>query len=97
MFVHLVVAGSVLSSIGLASSLFNSYHRTCPKEVDEQDGFIYPLNNHGSIVYLNLAEHRKMQAAWTYLVMSVVGVFIFGVWLSREPTAETVPAPDNHS
>jgi hypothetical protein len=63
MFVHLILAGLVLSSIGLTSYLFDHYQRTCPKEADEQDGFIYPLNSHGSIVYLSLAEHHRIQAS----------------------------------
>jgi hypothetical protein len=85
MLIRLIVAGILLSSIGLTSHLFDHYQRTCPKELDEQDGFIYPLNNHGSVVYLNLAEHRTMQAAWAYLGGSVLGIFAFGIWLSCEP------------
>jgi hypothetical protein len=80
---RLIVAGILWSSLGLTFHLFDHYQRTCPK--DEQDGFIYPLNNHGSVVYLNLAEHRTMQAAWAYLGGSVLGLFAFGIWLSREP------------
>jgi len=82
---RLIVGGILWSSLGLTFHLFDHYQRTCPKEINEQDGFIYPLNNHGSVVYLNLAEHRTMQAAWAGLGGSVLGHIDFGIWLSREP------------
>jgi hypothetical protein len=59
--------------------------KNAPHEADEQDGFIYPLNKHGSVVYLNLAEHRTMQVVWGYLGGSVLGGFAYAIWLSREP------------
>jgi hypothetical protein len=44
------MAGFVLSSVGVTSHLFEHYQTTCPREANENDAFIYPLDNHGSIV-----------------------------------------------
>ena len=97
MFVHLIFAGLLLSSGVLTSCLFDHYQRTCPHEVDEQDGFIYPQNDHGSIVYLNLAEYRTMQASTAYLGGSVLAMFGFGIWLSREPRARKPISSDDRT
>jgi hypothetical protein len=95
MFVHLIFAGLLLSSGVLTSCLFDHYQRTCPQEVDEQGGFIYPLSNHGSIVYLNVAEYRTMRASWAYLAGSVLAMFGFGIWLSREPRVRKPMSSDD--
>jgi hypothetical protein len=80
-----ILAVSVWSALGLNSWLTDHYEKKCPQETDIQAGFIYPLNKHGSIVYLNLAEYRTMQAIWAYLGGSVLGGFAYAIWLSREP------------
>ena len=80
-----ILAVSGWSALGLNSWLFDHYEKKCPHEADEQDGFIYPLNKHGSIVYLNLAEYRTMQVVWGCLGGSVLGGFAYAIWLSREP------------
>ena len=97
MFINLISAGLFMSSMGLHFCLFYHYQRTCPHEMDEQDGFIYPQNNHGSIVYLNLAEYRTMQASTAYLGGSVLAMFGFGIWLSREPRARKPISSDDRT
>jgi hypothetical protein len=93
-----IVFAIPLSSVGLASLLTDHYEKICPQEIDEQDGFIYPLNQHGSVVYLNLTEYRTMQAVWTCGFGSVLGVFAFVIWLSREPRAKkAISPPDQDS
>jgi hypothetical protein len=83
-----------LSSVGLGSLLTDHYEKICSQEIDEQNGYIYPLNEHGSVVYLNLTEHRTMQAVWICLFGSVIGAFAFGIWLSREPRPKKALSSD---
>ena len=61
------------------------------------NGFIYPQNDYGSIVYLTLAEYRTMQASTAYLGGSVLAMFGFGIWLSREPRARKPISSDDRS
>ena len=61
------------------------------------NGFIYPQNDHGSIVYLTLAEYRTMQASTASLGGSILATFGFGIWLSREPRARKPISSDDRS
>jgi hypothetical protein len=97
MFVNLIFAGLFISSPVLNLCLFEHYQHTCPHEMDEQDGFIYTQNDHGSIVYLNLAEYRTMQASWAYLCGSILATFGLRIWLSREPRARKPISSDDRS
>jgi hypothetical protein len=53
------------------------YQHTCPTTPNEQSGAVYPLDDHGRVVYLTLAEHRKFEAALTYFI----GMWLCGVAL----------------
>jgi hypothetical protein len=59
--------------------LTHHYQRLCPTQLDQDSGKIYPLNEHGRVVYLTLAEHHKIQAAT--LVFAVVWICGFAIGL----------------
>lgn len=57
------------------------YGRTRPIVADEETGRIYPFNNHGVIVYLNLTERHRLDlfvwsAAACFLAAILIGVFV---------------------
>jgi hypothetical protein len=78
----------ILPDITLLPWLSAHYQKICPTTPDEQAGIIYPLNQHGSIVYLTLAQHRKILAGDAYLAGSVLGFVVLGVWATGRPSAK---------
>jgi len=73
---------NVLSSTALLFWLTHNYQRTCPASPDEGRGIIFPLNEHGSIVYLDSAQHHTYLAACGYMIMSGL-FFVGGVWMKQ--------------
>ena len=93
--VRVILGLLILPNVTLLPWLTNHYQKNCPKKLDEERGVIYPLNEHGSIVYLTLEQHRKMLAGNAYLVGSVFCFFAVGMWIERGKT--TIPADESHS
>lgn len=67
------IASGLLSLVwwGFSAVLWSQYASTRPSHKSVEDGRIYPLNTHGSIVYLNSGE-----AFWLYFLMAL-GVLCF--------------------
>jgi len=61
-------------------SLVDHYGKICPTKPDEQAGFIYSLNDHGTALYLTLSQHREIVALEIYLAVSVPFLFAVGTW-----------------
>jgi hypothetical protein len=93
--VRVILGLLILPNVTLLPWLTSHYQKICPKKLDEERGVIYPLNEHGSIVYLTLEQHRKMLAGNAYLVGSVFCFFAVGMWIERGKT--TIPADESHS
>jgi hypothetical protein len=55
-----IVVTLLFSSFGVLFWLTQNYQKACPTAPDEQAGAVYPLDEHGRIVYLTLAEHQKL-------------------------------------
>jgi hypothetical protein len=85
-----------LPSLFILPSLTSYYGKICPSEADAGSGFIYPLNKHGSIVYLTLPQYRRVLAARAYLIGSGLSVVALVVWGSREQRNESVSSPDDN-
>jgi hypothetical protein len=85
-----------LPSLFILPSLTSHYGKICPSEADAGSGFIYPLNKHGSIVYLTLPQYRRVLAARAYLIGSGLSVVALVVWGSREQRNESVSSPDDN-
>jgi hypothetical protein len=94
LFVRVILGLLILPSVILYPWLTDHYQKICPKKPDEERGSIYPLNEHGSIVYLTLEQHRKILAGTACLVGSWVCFLAVGIWIERGKT--TIPADESH-
>lgn len=73
--VEKVVYGLMILSFGILFSLNSHYVSSCPSNPDVENGQIYPLDNHGKIVYLTEAEDKKMLVARDSLfVIWILGI-----------------------
>ena len=89
-----IILGIVfLPSLFVLPSLVRHYEKICPAEADAGSGFIYPLNEHGSIAYLTLPQYRKILAARAYLIGGGLSVVALGVWERRKQRNESVSSP----
>lgn len=89
-----VFAMVALSAGGLMLWLNNHLFETCPTQVDQQNGFIYPLDNRGHIVYLNSAEHLCMQATEACFAGSLLGSLGLGIWMRNKMQSGKTSVPD---
>jgi hypothetical protein len=60
--------------------LDHQYGKICPTEPNEQAGFIYPLREHRTTLYLTLSQHREIVILHTYLAISVPFFCAVGIW-----------------
>jgi hypothetical protein len=89
-----IILGIVfLPSLFVLPSLVRHYEKICPAEADAGSGFIYPLNEHGSIAYLTLPQYRKILAARAYLIGGGLSIVALGVWERRKQRNESVSSP----
>jgi hypothetical protein len=89
LLLRLFLGAMLLPDVVLLPWLINHYEKSCPTQPSEEKGITYPLNEHGSVVYLTLVQHRRVLALEIYLVGSVfcfVAVFIwkYGLRPKRE-------------
>jgi hypothetical protein len=56
------------------------YEKICPQAPDYDRGIIYPLDEHGTILYLTLAQDRKIFGLELYLFVSVPCFMALGIW-----------------
>ncbi len=61
--------------------LGEQFTHTRPREANPSTGRIYPLNNHGYVVYLTNSEQHRLHilvwtAAFSFLIAVLIGVFI---------------------
>ena len=82
-FVRVILGALLLSSALLLQGLTDHYEKTCPPGPDEQAGVNYSLDEHVSVVYLTLAQYRKILAVRTYFFGSALCVVILVIWESR--------------
>jgi hypothetical protein len=82
--VTVILGAIILPPVILLPRLTYHYEKICPSEPDERAGAIYPLNEHGSIVYLTLDQHWKILAGQIYLIGSVFCFLAVGVWANRK-------------
>jgi hypothetical protein len=94
LFARIVVAALILTAVGTFMWLSNHYQEICPTVMNQQDGNIYSLNEHGRIVYLTLEEHLKLQAAETYFTGAVLCFFALMAWEFWKRHAENESGPD---
>lgn len=59
--------------------LNSHYFSTCPRVPDSQSGYIYPLDNRGTFVYLTEAQNSKMLAAKSLFFVTWLGAVGFHV------------------
>ena len=93
MFLRVIVGLLILPPAPILFWLTDHYAKMCPLEPDEQVGAVYRLNDHGSIVYLTLAQHRKMVAGQAYLVGAILCFVAVEIWSSRQSRANKVSGP----
>src|ERR1700722_9146184 len=82
--VRIILGAIVLPPVILLPRLTYRYEKICPDEPNEQAGTISPLNEHGSIVYLTLAQHRNIVAGEAYLIGSVLCFLPVAGWANRK-------------
>lgn len=86
--VRVTLAVMLLPDVTLLPWLTYHYEKICPIDRDERVGAVYPLNEHGNVVYLTLGQHRQILAGQTYLIGSVLCSFAIGIWTSLKPRAK---------
>ncbi|HEX8817129.1 MAG TPA: hypothetical protein VF753_16650 [Terriglobales bacterium] len=57
------MAALTILSLAILVWLSAHYFSICPRVPDLQTGHVFPLDNHGAIVYLTKSENFKMLAA----------------------------------
>jgi hypothetical protein len=82
--VNATLAVMVLIPLILLSRLYDHYEKICPVRQDDAAGAIFPLNDHGSIVYLTLSQHQNIMAGEAYLFGSFVCCVAIAVWVNRK-------------
>jgi len=80
----LVALGLFLTYMGL----WEQYAHTKPDAANLSSGRIYPLNEHGLIVYLTSAEQNRLHmlawmAGFCFLIAVLIGIFIKKSWGRR--------------
>jgi hypothetical protein len=70
------------------------YGKICPLQPGEQAGAVYPLNLHGTVVYLTLAQHHMMLAGQAYLIGSLTCFVALVIWTNRKPRSKKVNTSD---
>jgi hypothetical protein len=82
-------------SLGLFFWLTTHYQKTCPTKPDERTGTVYPLDEHGRVVYLTLSEHRTVvagEAGGIALGLCIGFIEIRHRWIGRKNrTAPIIP------
>src|SRR5271168_1868573 len=79
-YVEAITGMMWLSSLGLFFWLTRYYFGICPTEPDNQIGVIYPLNEHGRVVYLSLAQHRNLQEATALWIVGACFLVGLAIW-----------------
>ena len=79
-----IVITMALSAIGLVTWLTRTYQNTCPTEPNEQAGAVFPLDDHGRIVYLTLAEHKRVIAGETCFITLWISVLVVEIMHRRQ-------------
>jgi hypothetical protein len=82
--VNATLAVMVLIPLTLLSRLYDHYEKICPVRQDDAAGAIFPLNEHGSIVYLTLSQHKNIVAGEAYAIGTWVCAVAVGVWANRK-------------
>jgi hypothetical protein len=77
--VELVLALVMLPDLALPW-LVDHYGKTCPTQPNPEQGIIYPLRDHRTVLYLTLAQDRKVEVLKIYMAVSVPCLFAFGIW-----------------
>jgi hypothetical protein len=80
---HVILGLNMLFSVAFLFWLTDHYQKACPRILDEEHGIVYPLNKHGSIVYLDRAQHRKFVLTYSYLMVSGALFVVGGEWTRR--------------
>lgn len=77
-------SAAALAFMGVLS-LSVCFVRTCPAAPDPPSGHIYPLDNHGHVVYLTLWQHRWFEGLLAFAFASVATLVCKGLveWFSR--------------
>ena len=65
-FIKVVVVFLMMSWAVTLFGLYEYYLKTCPRVADQESGHIYPLNNHGYVVYLTFREKWAMDFPWLF-------------------------------
>jgi hypothetical protein len=84
--VEKVFYGLMFLSFAFLFWLNSHYFSTCPRAPDSQSGNIYPLDIHGTFVYLTETENSKMLAAQSLFVgawLSAVGFYVVNWGLKK--------------
>ena len=86
----------LLLSLGLLFWLDLHYQKIRPTTPNEQGGAVYPLDDHGRVVYLTLGEHRRfvaVEACFIALWLCGGAIEIWRRWVRRRegPNARAHP------
>jgi hypothetical protein len=87
-----VLFAMMATPMAILVSLNSHYLSVCPKVPDLQTGQIYPLDNHGTIVYLTEAENTKMLIAKDSLIgvaLLAIGITTANAVLKRMNASES--------
>jgi hypothetical protein len=82
---------ALLPGVCVLPWLVNHYEKTRPKEAAEQSGNIYPLNDHGRVVYLTRAEQNWIWVARVLLAGPGLWVLALAFLSGRNPPAKEPP------